>query len=284
MIRESIKVGCKVNLSLKITGVREDGYHLLDSIFWPLSVPCDTLEFTPNDSAKLTVTCHAKGINCEQNTLTKAYDNFCAAGGEPRGAHVHLTKGIPHGAGLGGGSSDAAAVLRWCNKNCPAPLTEQDLHSVALGVGADVPYFLYNKPARVKGVGDIIEPCEHYLQGKALLLACPQVYVSTPWAYKAWDQAQNKKILRQRLTIDEHKAKDCVSCATWFTNDFEDVVFGKHPELRLIKEKLLQNKASAVVMSGSGASITAIFDSLELAKIAADAMRQPTCTFFASML
>ena len=149
-----LTAGCKVNLGLRITRVRPDGYHELDSLFLPLDEPADQLELTvlPDAAPGITVSCDAAILDPADNTLTKAYGAYCRASALPPPAlRIRLHKGIPSGAGLGGGSSDAAALLRWLNAGSPAPLAPEALARVALRVGADVPFFLRGGPCRVRG-------------------------------------------------------------------------------------------------------------------------------------
>lgn len=281
----TVKVGCKVNLGLRITGVRENGYHELDSLFVPLTQPWDELDFVPGTTTEtgLTVECDTKGIDLGRNTLTKAYAAYAARTGFAPALHIRLRKGIPHGAGLGGGSADAAAVLRWCNAHAPHPLPQEELAAVALRVGADVPFFLHNVPARVRGIGESITPCPSPWRGWHLVLLCPDVHVSTPWAYAAWDTAhkgkKNTQSLECCLTSRRLEAKEESSCATWLFNDFEAVVFNAHPELRKLKENLLQHGARSAVMSGSGASVAGLFRECEKATQAAKVLSKETQVF-----
>ncbi len=303
---EKILAGCKVNLCLRITGVREDGYHTLESLFWPINSPHDVLECTPNTSQTLTVECDTAGIDPKNNTLTKAYQAFTHAYSTTYGAtapplpgvHIRLNKGIPHGAGLGGGSSNAAAVLTWCNTHVPKALTAKTLHAVALSVGADVPFFLYNKPAIVCGIGEEIHPCFLCLQNKALVVLCPDVHVSTAWAYAAWDAAQKQDIQKsisaaeiklhffenECLTRSGHNDIPTFACVRHYGNDFEDVVFEKYPQLHEYKKALSAQGALLTVMSGSGASIVGLFNSLIEAQQIADTMRHTGCKVFTASL
>ncbi|MDE5878995.1 MAG: 4-(cytidine 5'-diphospho)-2-C-methyl-D-erythritol kinase, partial [Desulfovibrio sp.] len=156
MIR--LGAGCKVNLGLRVLGRRPDGYHELDSVFWPLAAPRDELEIRLAPGADITVRCDVPGIDPTRNTLTKAHAAFTALTGEAPGLEVTLKKRIPSGAGLGGGSSDAAALLLWLNSRLARPLSREQLGQAALSVGADVPFFLYGRPSRVRGIGERVEP------------------------------------------------------------------------------------------------------------------------------
>ena len=262
-----VVAGCKVNLGLRITGVRENGYHELDSLFWPLPRPCDRLHISQTDAAGIVVRCDAPGIDPKRNTLTKAYEALAGRVPGLPGLEVRLNKGIPSGAGLGGGSSDAAALLRWLNDRLPSPLDEAALANVALAVGADTPFFLKNTPCRVRGIGEIIEPyAADELAGLHLVLVCPDIHASTPQAYADYDastQASNAIPGQNCLTKPPSKANGTflsgVRTALDLHNDLEAVVFSRHPQLAEIKANLLRLGAGAVAMSGSGSSIVALF-------------------------
>ena len=262
-----VVAGCKVNLGLRITGIRDNGYHELDSLFWPLPRPCDQLHISETGTNGIVVRCDAPGIDLEHNTLTKAYAALAGRAPDLPGIEVRLVKGIPTGAGLGGGSSDAAALLQWLNKKLPAPLSEQELAAVALAVGADTPFFLKNTPCRVRGIGEIIEPCgPDELAGMHLVLVCPDIHASTPQAYADYDaavQASNTIPGQNCLTKPESKANGTflsgVRIDLDMHNDLEAVVFARHPQLAEIKANLLRLGAGAVAMSGSGSSIVALF-------------------------
>ena len=131
-IGTELRVGCKINLTLRITGVRPNGWHELDTVFVPLPEPHDTLRLVPDEGSGLTLRCDTPGIDCADNTLTKAYRLFAEATGFRPGVEARLVKGIPHGAGLGGGSADAAALLGWLNGRAPDPLSPDTLASLAV--------------------------------------------------------------------------------------------------------------------------------------------------------
>jgi len=262
-----VVAGCKINLGLRITGVRDDGYHELDSLFWPLSRPCDRLHIRETDGNGLVLHCEAPGIDPQNNTLSKAYAALAQRVPQLPGVDVTLRKGIPSGAGLGGGSSDAAALLRWLNERLATPLSEEALAEVALRVGADTPFFLKNTPCRVRGIGEIIEPCmPQELLGRQLVLVCPEIHASTPQAYADYDAAMagaKTAFGQNSLTNLNSKANGTSLSGVWTAmdlhNDLEAVVFSRHPQLAEIKANLLRLGAEAVAMSGSGSSIVALF-------------------------
>lgn len=121
----------------------------------------------------------------ERNTLTKAYAAFVKAAGSAPGITVELRKGIPLGSGLGGGSSDAASLLLWLNQRAAQPLDDACLARAALAVGADTPFFLYNQPCRVQGIGEVLTPMDYDFSGLNLVLVCPGIHVDTAWAFAA---------------------------------------------------------------------------------------------------
>ena len=266
-----LRSGCKINLGLTITGRRADGYHELDSLFVPLPLPADTLALTPLDGDGCRVRCARADIDPERNTLTRAYAAFRSLGGRPRhGLDILLTKRVPSGAGLGGGSANAAALLRWLNAHAAMPLTRETLLAAALKVGADVPFFLYNTPCRVQGIGEKITPCSPNLGGLRLVLVCPDIAVSTPWAYARYDAVQEdgqnqKKVLTTLKDedytghlIDRDRRQTPDDALPPLHNSLEEVVFSAFPQLGLIKRGLEAAGARAG-MSGSGSSVFGLF-------------------------
>ena len=281
----TLLAGCKINLGLRLTGVRDDGYHLLDSLFWPLDTPHDTLHIRPIAGAGIAVRCTTPGIDCANNTLTRAFAAYTARNPLPFSLDVELVKGIPHGAGLGGGSSDAAALLRYLNAHAPAPLPDAELAAVALQVGADVPFFLHNTPCRVRGIGEHVQPV--YLPqfaGTPLVLACPAARISTPWAYAAWDARQKRKNLSQCLTSTPGGDNDFYSDAARWVNDLEEPVFAAWPELAAIKAELVRLGAFVALMSGSGAAVFGLFAKAPMADVGAGALRRRGVTVFTGSL
>ncbi|MBG3877967.1 4-(cytidine 5'-diphospho)-2-C-methyl-D-erythritol kinase, partial [Desulfovibrio oxamicus] len=205
--------------------------------------------------------------------------------------------------------ADAAVLLRHlfalCAQQAPgAAPTPEALRTLAAGVGADVPFFLMDGPARASGIGDALTPLtpgeftDLGLAGMHLVLACPPVRVSTPWAYRAWDAAhvdapscnavtgnhppvgQHAKSLRPRLTSESLEDRNPLSRGPWLTNSFEPVVFQAHATLRRTKEFLLRRGACAALMSGSGASLFALFRKHGTARDVAEALRNDNIAAF----
>lgn len=276
---QSVQTGCKINLCLQITGVRPNGYHELDSLFYPLPKPFDILYFFRTPAQKqgqdqgLHIECACPGIDLQNNTLTRAYTAYAKRTGYAPPLTIRLKKGIPHGAGLGGGSADAAVVLQYLNAHAPTPLDTAALLAIGATVGADVPFFLQTAPCRVTGIGEKLAPLPFFLTGWNIVLLCPPEQVSTQWAYQAWDahhatagqagrseESPNfQKNAAQCLTSLSLGAKEFVFQQSYIANTFECVVFEAYPPLREYKEELLKSGANAAVLSGSGASLVGLF-------------------------
>lgn len=286
-----ITAGCKVNLGLRVTGVRDDGYHELDSLFYPLQSPCDHLGISLLEKPGLTLRCTAPGIDLTCNTLTRAYTAFAEAAGGAPGIELELKKGIPVGAGLGGGSSDAAALLLWLNSRLARPFNQASLIELSLRVGADTPFFLQHSPCRVRGIGETLTPLAHDFSGHRLVLVCPDISVTTSWAFARYDElcADPKATAAQKsLTKRPCKANGTFLSGPGFSeaadawsireirNDLEAAVFPRYPQLAAIKADLLRLGADAACMSGSGSSIVGVFGRAEaaLADKAAEALRK----------
>ena len=262
----TIRTGCKINLYLEITGRLKNGYHSLRTLFYPLSEPHDELTLTFGPEAQgFSLSAGDPTLETEGNTVAKAWRALCERTGVWTGLDVTLKKGVPMGAGLGGGSADAAAVLRELNARAgERALTKPELLELAATIGADVPFFLMDGPAWAEGIGDELSPINANLNGFHLLLVCPPEHVSSAWAYRAWDeagenQAEPPENKRGFLTCEGREFKNSPRSRILLYNSFEDVVFKKHPNLLKHKEKLLSLGASGAVMSGSGASLFALF-------------------------
>lgn len=277
---DSLQAPAKINLSLWIMGRRANGYHDLESLFVPMPGLADTLEISAAAAGSgCLVTPELPDTPAEKNLVFRAWKAYAQATGSAPDVLVRLTKRIPTGAGLGGGSSDAAAMLRWLQAQAGGrALAQAELVRLAAGIGADVPFFLQNGPAWARGIGDELTPVDLDLSAFTLLLVLPPVHVSTAWAYGAWDEHARRVA----------NAKDCAECLTTLAsthkrrvslspvvvhNDFEAVVFPAHPDLRVLKERLLNMGAASAAMSGSGAGLAALFRERRVALEAADGLR-----------
>lgn len=287
-----LKAGCKLNLYLNITGVLPDGYHSLETLFYYLPEPHDLMEISPGAPGQgLRLFCPGfPRLENENNMLARAYALFSGESGKCYDLDITLYKNIPLGAGLGGGSADAAALLTWLNgfAGDESRLDEARLMALAVGLGADVPFFMHIAKDKVaqaawgRGIGEQLTPVDFsLLRGFYLLLVFPEVEVATPWAYKAWDDLPQKQRIFDAFFAPEHltsavsEDKYPHARALRLHNSFEAVVFSRYSELRRIKERLLQDGAAAALMSGSGSTLFGLFrDAQKAEKSAAEFGRE----------
>ena len=242
----------KINIGLNITEKRPDGYHNLETIFYPVEL-CDTLEFVRGEETKFT--CSGLDIEGESdnNLIMKAYRLLKEEFDLPA-INIHLHKAIPMGAGLGGGSADAAFMLKMLNEEFELGLSAQELEKRAAKLGADCAFFIENRPILGKGIGNIFEPTTINLAGYHIVLIKPEVHVSTAEAYGGCKPQRWYTPLEEAVKRPIEEWKDCIF------NDFEKTVFIAHPELADIKKMLYDKGAIYAAMSGSGSTIYGIFD------------------------
>lgn len=255
----------KINLGLNIVDRRPDGYHNIETVFYPVPLT-DVLEIVPaNDGDETTLTCYGNKVDCppEKNLVMKAYRLLQEQYGLPAVA-MHLYKHIPDGAGLGGGSSDAAHALVMLNKMFSLGLSDRELAAHAVTLGADCAFFIYNRPMLATGIGDVLSPIDVNLKGRTLLLVKPAMGVDTRTAYS------RVKPQAPATPLTEILSRPINSWDGMLVNDFEPSVFAALPQLWLIKARLLDAGAQYAAMSGSGSTIFGIFDSDKLAVAAAD--------------
>ncbi len=253
----------KINLGLNIVGKREDGYHNLETVFYPVPLT-DALEIKrmdddfPSDVAcDLKITGNALDCNEEDNLVTKAYNMLAADYQLPR-VHAHLFKRIPSQAGLGGGSSDAAYMIRLLDERFRLNIGIPEMERYAARLGADCAFFITSEPSYAEGIGNELMPVDSEggsLAGYYLTIVKPPVAISTRDAYAAITPARPAKCCRNiiRQPID-----------TWrneLVNDFEVPIFATHPVLANIKQKLYAAGAVYAAMSGSGSALYGIFRS-----------------------
>lgn len=243
---------CKINLGLNIVRKRTDGYHDIETCFFP--VPwCDVLEIIPSTKTKIFQTGIPIASEPTLNIVYKAYELLRKDLGIGS-VEIHLHKIIPHGAGLGGGSSDAAQALKLLNAIFSLSLSDNQLKKYALALGSDCPFFLDAKPMLGKGRGEFLEPVQIDLSGKYLVLIKPDESVSTAEAYSG--------VVPQLPTVSlvDIIRKPITEWRQSLVNDFENSVFSKHPEIAKIKDFLYSKDAIYSSMSGSGSTVYGIFD------------------------
>lgn len=246
--------GCKINIGLFITNRRSDGYHELETIFYPLDLH-DVLEVVPaKDKTSLSVSGKKIPGDMESNLVWKAYHLLKKDFGDavPE-LDIYLNKTLPMGAGLGGGSADGSYMLRLVNDYCKLGLNDEQLAAYALQLGSDCPFFIYNTPQFAKGRGEKMQPINIDLSPYSIQLICPQVHVPTAKAFSLVVPCDAPYDLRKlpQLPVEQWKY--------YISNDFETPIFSIHTALAEIKDQLYKAGAIYVSMSGSGSSIYAIF-------------------------
>lgn len=242
----------KINLGLNVISKRPDGYHNIETIFYPIPVK-DALEIVASPSLSFTQTGIPVDAPAEKNLVIKALNLLKSRYVIPD-LEIHLLKSIPFGAGLGGGSADAAYMLKLVNDFCHLGISPEELEILASAIGADCPFFIRNIPVFASGTGNIFEPVALSLKGYFLCLVKPDIAVSTAQAYSLVTPAAPvislKKIVKMPLT---EWRKNMV-------NDFEKSVFTRHPVIEEIKTSLYNAGALYASMSGSGSSVFGLFE------------------------
>ena len=247
---------CKINLGLNVLAKRSDGYHDLQTIFFPVPIE-DVLEITQveNKSSFITTGLTIEGT-AESNLCLKAYDLLKTKFDLPP-VQIHLHKVIPTGAGLGGGSSDAAFTLKLLNDKFNLGLGINELLDLAALLGSDCPFFILNSPCYASGRGDILQPTLLSQLGHLFgVIVTPSLHISTAWAFQQ---------IIPRATIEPLQMIIAQPIANWklqLTNDFEQPVFQLYPELKAIKEQLYKAGAVYASLTGSGSALYGLFEHL----------------------
>ena len=247
------KVNAKINIGLQIVRKRPDGYHDLQTVFYPTDFFTDTLRISPAN-AEILFKMESKenlGNPCD-NLCVKAFRMLQQDFGISN-VEIFLTKGIPSGAGLGGGSADAAFTLKMLCDIFQLPVSEEKMVEYALQLGSDVPFFLMNKPVYATGRGEVMIPIGLDLSQYRLKIVKPNIHISTKEAYAGVTPCESELYLPVSLQQDPRTWKDVV------VNDFESSLFEKFPELKTVKEQLYQEGALYASMSGSGSAFFGIF-------------------------
>lgn len=246
----------KINIGLNVVSKRVDGYHNIETIFHPVNL-ADVLELIDSKETGLTTSGIEIDGKAEDNLIIKAYQilkedyNFTPV-------KYHLHKVIPLGAGLGGGSSDAAFALKMLNEYFKLKITNNELENYAAKIGADCPFFIKNKPAFATGTGNELQPIELDLSEFQIIILKPNIFVRTPEAYAKIIPSKPKIKLTDAIQLPIEDWKDVIE------NDFEKSVFIKYPEVGHLKEMLYNLGASYASMSGSGSSVFGIFRHLPI--------------------
>lgn len=241
----------KINIGLNITRRRPDGYHNLETIFYPITIN-DALEIIPAD--ELSFEASGLGIpgRAEDNLCLKGY-HLLKADFDLQPVKIHLHKHIPIGAGLGGGSSDAAFFIKLMNQEFSLNLSNEQMRDYARKLGADCAFFIEGKPVYAFGKGDEFEPVDLDLSAYHLALVMPPAHVSTAEAYRGVKPQPSERSLKELIALPVGEWKQ------YIRNDFEVSIFKNHPVIRGVKSALYEAGALYVCMSGSGASVFGIF-------------------------
>jgi 4-diphosphocytidyl-2-C-methyl-D-erythritol kinase len=244
----------KINLGLHIVGRRADGFHDLETVMMPVRGLCDALEVIRSDGERCEFSASGIAIDgpADKNLCVRAWQlmrDRCGIGG----VKMHLHKHIPFGAGLGGGSADAAFALRALGETFSLGLSDDRLESLAAVLGSDTAFFVRNRPALATGRGEVLTPVEIDLSGMWLLIVVPPFAVSTAEAYRHVTPAVPEKALAQILSAP------APSWRSELKNDFELSLFVRYPELVRIRETLYEAGARYASLSGSGSALYGLF-------------------------
>ncbi len=247
----NLRAYAKINIGLRVLGRRPDGYHDIETVFHQIDWYDEiTLERAENG---ITFSTDLPRLENNSNLCVRAAQLLQSKTSTHAGAIIHLRKSIPIGAGLGGGSSDAAAVLKGLNALWNLNLSDEQLAELSIELGADVPFFLHGGTAFGRGRGEILERIEIPMP-YWILVCTPHVHVSTAWAYSKFKP--DPGILREDIrSIIARTAPHFGK----FRNDFEPIVFRAYPEIRKLKEELRHGGAQFAMMSGSGSSVFGLF-------------------------
>lgn len=263
----SLRAPAKLNLRLKITGKRSDGYHELVSLMVPVSL-FDDLVLRIRDTGGIQLTCRGNFQlpDGPENLVFRAASDFLSTEGSGKGVSVELFKRIPVAAGLGGGSSDAASTLMGLNELLGSPLTPRRLRILAEGLGADVPFFLEGRPCIARGIGELLEPVDSWPEYWYVIVT-PALEVSTAWVYRN---------LKLELTIGEYAyivkslKKKPLELSKLLENDLETVTTAHYNVVGKLKGTLRRAGALGALMSGSGPTVFGMFETQRQAALAAD--------------
>jgi 4-diphosphocytidyl-2-C-methyl-D-erythritol kinase len=262
-----IRAPAKINLSLRVVGRRADGYHLLDTVIVPVSL-YDEIELRrarrpsgrqfPFNDELIQVRCdHPSVPQDKTNLVYRAAALIMKKHRKAQPVWIRIKKNIPVGAGLGGGSSDAAATLLGLNRLLKLRLSTSQLEKMALALGTDVPFFIRSKPARARGIGEKLRQIPD-LPYFWCVIVYPGFPVSTAWVYRKLGEKLTKSSVNTSIATSP---KSFDELARRLQNDLEDVTFKRYPKIAALKRKLLRGGAPGVLMSGSGSSVFGIFAS-----------------------
>jgi 4-diphosphocytidyl-2-C-methyl-D-erythritol kinase len=256
----------KINLGLSVVSKRPDGFHNLETIFYPLSIR-DVLEISPSEETMIVLTGQTIPGVVSDNLVLRAYDLLKKNYPVIKPLEINLYKAIPSGAGMGGGSSDAAAVIKMINFYFDLRLSADQMKGYALELGSDCPFFIQSAPCFASGRGEILDPISLDLSGYSIMMIHPEIRIETSWAFSRIKPASPKYDLRKSILKPVENWVDLIH------NDFEDPVFEAYSQLYFIKKELYNSGAIYAAMTGSGSTIFGIFEKSTLPVINFENMR-----------
>ncbi len=274
---KSITVNCnaKINLALDVTGKRSDGYHEVQLIFCEIPL-FDTLTVALTNNGEIHLECDDITLPTDSGNIAyRAAEKFFAYTKSGFGADIRLEKRIPHGAGLGGGSSDAAGVLKCLNSLLENPLTQDELIKIGATLGADVPFFIIGGCALGEGIGEKLTPLPS-IDGVCYVLAKPKESISTAFVYQNLNLNNRPENLCIPAVVDGIVRGDKKMVFENCANILESVTIKEVPVINDIKACLSSSGASLSLMSGSGTSVFGIFEDCDAASLAAESVRKYT--------
>lgn len=260
----------KINLGLRIIGTLPDGYHAIHSLFLPIYDLFDTLTFENHDTDIIFISNDHLNIPMEQNLIVKSAHLMRKHFGIEKGAIIHLDKVIPSGAGLGGGSSDAAATFKGLSKLWEITTDITTLSKLGLSLGSDIPFFFHDSPAIVEGKGEVITPISCDLHAW-LLFIFPGIHINTAWAYSQIQEYSDYASIHLESVFQNGSIN---LQSKLLVNDFEKPIHAIHPILNDIKLQLISSGALTSLMSGSGSTMYGIFSEESTAQTAKSAFEQ----------
>ncbi|HPO54590.1 MAG: 4-(cytidine 5'-diphospho)-2-C-methyl-D-erythritol kinase [Ignavibacteriaceae bacterium] len=260
MKKVTIKSQAKINFGLNVVSKREDNYHNLETIFYPVSLS-DIMIFEKSDNFYFETDSEELNATIDSNLISRAVRALEQVSRKKMNIIIHLQKHIPIGAGLGGGSSNAATTLLALNELLHLNISNDKIRELALSLGSDVPFFLKPKTSYAEGRGEILHRIHFEIQ-KPVLIVNPMIHISSRWAYSKITPKPSEFNLK---TLDKNKIVNFSELKGKVKNDFEEAVFIEYPEIAELHGKLYELGAEFVLLSGSGSSLFAIFPDIRSA-------------------
>ena len=258
-----VQANGKINLTLDIVGVKENGYHLIESIFLPIALSDEIIIEINKDEKKDVIAFSDTSVNCNNNTVKTALNLIKEKFNTKDFFYVEVRKNIPLGSGLGGGSSDAAAIIKGLNELLNLKMSLKEMVELGAKVGADVPFFIINKPAIIRGIGENISEISSLKTN--VLLVKPKSGVDTKEAYKKYDEIGGmhgnfKKVL------EAYEGRKLTDLGKNVYNSLENAAFSINTLIEKVKDDLITAGFPVVLMSGSGSTVFALTDDVNKAK------------------